>query len=89
MHREEVVTLARTTSQQNAANKANGGLKSNTTSTNASPQPPTMSPHTTSHAAPLKSIPQSPQRRHFVFADPVAFRYLLYLVSTLAFANHD
>jgi len=69
MYREEVVTLARTTSQQNAVSKANGGPKPNSTS----PKPAMASP---SPVSTTKSAPKSPQRRKFVFADPVAFRYI-------------
>ncbi|CZR55348.1 related to SIN3 protein-binding protein STB2 [Phialocephala subalpina] len=53
MHREEVLTLSRTTSQQNGINKVNGK--------SLSPSPMTA---------------PAPRRRHFAFADPVAFRYL-------------
>lgn len=63
------MTLARTTSQQqkNAPNKVNSASKSNT----ASPQPTMASP-----TSATKKAQDSPQRRKFVFADPVAFRYI-------------
>jgi hypothetical protein len=72
MYREEEVTLARTTSQQqkNAVNQANGGSKSN----GASLQPAMASSTPTSAT---KNTPDPPQRRSFVFADPVAFRYIV------------
>lgn len=55
MRKEEMVTLSRLSSQQNAIPRANGS-------------PSTM--QTIDHKA------SQPRRRHFVFADPVAFRYL-------------
>jgi hypothetical protein len=60
MHRDEMVTLSRTTSPQNGTHKVNGK--------------PTLLPAMTTTAA-----PQAPKRRHFVFADPVAFRYIYYV----------
>lgn len=54
MRKEEMVTLSRLSSQQNAIPRANGS-------------PSTM--QTIDHKA------SQPRRRHFVFADPVAFRY--------------
>ncbi|KAF8852196.1 hypothetical protein BDZ45DRAFT_115985 [Acephala macrosclerotiorum] len=62
MHREEVLTLSRTTSQQNGINKVNGK--------SLSPSPMTAPAAKSSHPA--------PRRRHFVFADPVAFRGFVY-----------
>lgn len=59
MYKEDALTLLRTTSQRNAANASNGGS-------------PSMAPKPA--PAPL-SKPSGPQRRHYVFADPVAFRY--------------
>lgn len=54
MRKEEMVTLSRLSSQQNATLRANG------------------SPSTMQTSVPKAS---QPRRRHFVFADPVAFRY--------------
>jgi hypothetical protein len=73
MYSEDVVTLARTTSQH-AASKGNGNLKTNT----SGPQPAmaSASPASASPASAFKALPISPQRRKFVFTDPVAFRYL-------------
>jgi hypothetical protein len=62
--------LSQTASHQNALGRAKSAPKTTTAeSAMASParhQLPTK----------IKSIPQPPQRRHFVFADPVAFRYI-------------
>jgi hypothetical protein len=66
----DTVTLARTTSQQNGP-RSNGTSKSNTASTK--PVQAMTAPSNSSTA--IKKSPISPQRRHFVFADPVAFRY--------------
>lgn len=54
VHKEEVLTLARTTSLQHGQPKVNG------------------------YASPGindKAAANTPQRKHFVFTDPVAFRY--------------
>lgn len=70
MHREEVITLARTTSKQqkNAGNKGNGDAKSNTTSPKSG-----MASVTPTSATKVTAV--APRRQKFVFADPVAFRY--------------
>jgi len=58
VHKEEVLTLARTTSQQHSIAKVNG------------------------HASPTSDAraTNTPRRKHFVFADPVAFRYEVLLI---------
>lgn len=56
VHKEEVITLARTTSQQQGIPKVNGFAS------------PTSNGTTTAAA-------DAPRRKHFVFTDPVAFRY--------------
>ncbi|KAE9368837.1 hypothetical protein N431DRAFT_428595 [Stipitochalara longipes BDJ] len=66
MHREDILTLSRTTSLQNAIPAVNG---------NASKPSLAPAPAMTSKP-PAKDSPPAPQRRHYVFADPVAFRYL-------------
>ena len=67
MHREENLTLSRSSSQKNGANRLNG-----------SPSQPGSATDTSkvngSHMV---------QRRHFVFADPVAFRYVFVLCPAL------
>ena len=79
MHREDALTLSRTTSQHNAIHKVNtsqSGIQKvdGSTSRLHSPQP-TM--RTLINGSYLEKIaPTSPQRRHFVFADPVAFRHV-------------
>jgi hypothetical protein len=67
MYREEEVTIARATSQQqkNTVNNANGGAKLNSTGR----QPSMIS---------TKITLDPPQRRNIVFADPVAFRYIVF-----------
>lgn len=77
MVREDALTLARTTSQQNAIQKVNTSQSGTqkvdgSTSGGNSPQPTMTNPTNGSQTA--KPAPRSPQRRHFVFADPVAFR---------------
>lgn len=64
MHREEILTLSRTTSLQNSIPKSNG---------NASKPSLAPAPAMTSKPQAKDSTP-APQRRHYVFADPVAFR---------------
>lgn len=83
MYREDVVTLARTTSMQNAAskNKVDGKLIDNTAN-------PNTAMASASPASATKPSPTSPQRRNFVFADPVAFRYVIREADTdLDFSN--
>jgi len=66
MHREEGLTLSRTTSQQNAIHKVNGNSAK-----------PSLAPSPAMTSKPfVKDTPPSPQRRHYVFADPVAFRWV-------------
>jgi hypothetical protein len=66
MHREDILTLSRTTSLQNAIPKVNG----NASKPSLAPAPAmTSKPH-------AKDSPPAPQRRHYVFADPVAFRWV-------------
>ncbi|KAL2063724.1 hypothetical protein VTL71DRAFT_5529 [Oculimacula yallundae] len=65
MHREEVLTLSRTTSQQKARTLAN---------TNANGTP--GSPMTRHPPSSNRNPPHSILRRNIVFTDPVAFRYL-------------
>ncbi len=60
MHREELVTLSRTISQQSTTNKLNGTTLS----------PSAMSAH------PAPRHGHSHQRKNFVFTDPVAFRHV-------------
>ncbi|CAG8980808.1 hypothetical protein HYALB_00003734 [Hymenoscyphus albidus] len=60
MHHEDRLTLSRTTSQNKPISKANGG----------------GSPAMSDPASPANSTPKSPLMKHFVFTDPVAFRYL-------------
>jgi hypothetical protein len=64
MRREELVTLSRTASQ-NAVPRING-------------KPVSLSPSAMPANSTTKGsqLPQ-PQRRHFVFADPVAFRHVI------------
>jgi hypothetical protein len=78
MIREEALTLARTTSQQNALQKANtsqSGVQKvdSSTSSGNSPQPKMSN---TNGAQTAKPPATTPKRRHFVFADPVAFRHV-------------
>ncbi|KAH7403161.1 hypothetical protein BKA64DRAFT_598157 [Cadophora sp. MPI-SDFR-AT-0126] len=61
MHREEVLTLSRTTSQQATRTLTNGT---------------TGSPMTRHAPASARKPPHTLQRRNIVFPDPVAFRYL-------------
>jgi len=59
VHKEEVLTLARTNSQQQGILKANG------------------------YASPTgngKATTNAPRRKHFVFTDPVAFRYEVFAI---------
>lgn len=65
MHREDILTLSRTTSQQNATSNVNGTAKPS-----LAPAPAMTS------KPPAKDTPASLQRRHYVFADPVAFRWV-------------
>jgi hypothetical protein len=65
MHREEVLTLSRTISQQNATHKVNGNSAK-----------PSLAPSPTMTSPSVRDTPSSPQRRHYVFADPVAFRWV-------------
>jgi hypothetical protein len=67
MHREDVLTLSRTTSSQNAITKVNG----NASQLALAPAPAMTSKPQTKDSPPP---PPPPQRRHYVFADPVAFR---------------
>lgn len=71
MRREDAVTLARTASQQNGIPKVTGKEKE---------KPSKVTP-AMAHAAPsnasLKQSPEAPKRKHFVFADPVAFRCVM------------
>lgn len=67
MHREEIISLARRASQQqqqqhngNGINNVNGSPSQSTAMTRPADKP---------------SQP-APRRRHFVFADPVAFRFV-------------
>jgi hypothetical protein len=66
MHREEVLTLSRMTSLQNSIPKSNDNG-------NASKPSLAPAPAMTSKSQ-AKDSPPAPQRRHYVFADPVAFR---------------
>ena len=68
MHREEVLTLSRTTSLQNSIPKGNGNGNGNASKPSLAPAPAmTSKPQ-------AKDSSLAPQRRHYVFADPVAFR---------------
>jgi hypothetical protein len=75
MTRDDALTLARTTSQQNAVLKVTAAqsgtqkVEGNNSSQPAMPNPANES-QMAGHAA------TSPQRRHFVFADPVAFTHV-------------
>ncbi|RDW87649.1 hypothetical protein BP5796_03343 [Coleophoma crateriformis] len=66
MHREELVTLSRTASQQAGSPKINS---------NAPRSQPTMT-QSKQLSQSTQAAQSSPQRRHYVFTDPVAFRYL-------------
>ncbi|TVY29970.1 Protein STB2 [Lachnellula hyalina] len=63
MHHEDQITLSRTLSSQKAIIKGNSNGKSVTPAMATEPSPSHETPHTS-------------KRRHCVFADPVAFRYL-------------
>ena len=67
MHTQDALTLSRTTSlqQDNAAGKVNGGSAK-----------PALAPSPTMTSKPQTKDASSPQRRHYVFADPVAFRWV-------------
>jgi hypothetical protein len=67
MHREEGLTLSRTISLQNASTKVNE---------NASKPELAPAPAMISKPQQAKDSPPAPQRRHYVFADPVAFRWV-------------
>jgi hypothetical protein len=62
--------LSQTASHQNALGRTKSAPKTTTA------EPAMASPATHQLPTKIKSIPQPPQRRHFVFADPVAFRYI-------------
>ena len=68
MHREEVLTLSRTTSLQNPIPKGNGNGNGNASKPSLAPAPAMTSKPQAKDSSP------APQRRHYVFADPVAFR---------------
>ncbi|KAF4624410.1 hypothetical protein G7Y89_g13761 [Cudoniella acicularis] len=61
MYQEDRLTLSRTVSHQNAGSKSNGKVA-----------PSTM----TTEQPSANRVSHTPQRKHFVFTDPVAFRYL-------------
>lgn len=73
MYSQEVVTLARTTSQH-ALSKTNGN--STTKPTGLQPAMASSSPASASPASASKASPNKSQRRRFVFTDPVAFRHV-------------
>ncbi|TVY62712.1 Protein STB6 [Lachnellula suecica] len=67
MHQDERVTLSRTISVQNALIKANANGKAVSPATAMATEPASSTANNTT---------PTPKRRHCVFADPVAFRYL-------------
>lgn len=72
MGREDALTLARTSSQHNANQKVNTAQQKadGSSSSGNSIQAKMASTNGSQTAKP------APKRRHFVFADPVAFRYV-------------
>ena len=77
MRREEGLTVSRTTSQQSTIQKirtSSSGQKADVSSSRNSLQP-TVS-NSTNEPQTTKPLAHSPQHRHFVFADPVAFRHV-------------
>lgn len=69
MHQEERLTLSRTISVQNALTKAN-------TNGNGKAVPSVMATESSPSSSSNHTTPHTSKRRHCVFADPVAFRYL-------------
>jgi hypothetical protein len=71
LHREETGPVSRTTSQHRASNSQSTAVQK----VDGSTSQPSSSTTTNRPQAARKAL-QNPQRRHFVFSDPVAFRYI-------------